>query len=181
MAPKAKARPHVLITGKAGTTQISRSGASSVVKRELSGVSLTETHQRSRVRGKTRPPQLIPAQDVLSVLQADVNTTEASSAAEPERSDQRKREREERKMQMRVRTQIDTAIAARAKKKRKEELKKAADAREQQRLNERRRADAERLSRMRELHRAAVRDAMRLDREDEPRDGVPGWRTRRVR
>jgi hypothetical protein len=166
-----------------------------VVKKELSGVSVTETFQRSRVRGKTTPPKLIPTQDVLAVLQAATNATAASSFAETERriSEQRRsKEREERRMQMRVRTHIDTAIAARARKKRKEELKKAAEARAQEQTRadaerlarireERARADAERRARIRDEHRAAVRDAMRLDREDEPRGGVPGWRMRRVR
>jgi hypothetical protein len=163
-----------------------------VVKTELSGVSLTETYQRSRVRGKTKqPPQLIPAQDVMSVLQTDATTTAANSFAEAERrtADQRKRkEREERKMQMRVRTHIDTAIAARARKKREDERKKAEEDRAarvralaQQRENERARRDQENRTRIREEHRRMVRDAMVLDRDDEPWDGMPGWRMRRAR
>jgi hypothetical protein len=176
MAPKAKPadRPHVLITGKAGTPQIPRSGASVAVTKKLSGAAVTETYPRTRVRGKQKQaPQLIPAQDVLQVLQTDATTTAANSFAEAERrmaariveerqrqlaEIQRKREREQRKMQMRVRTRLDTAVAALANKK-KDEARAAARRAEVQRENERIRRDPGRYARARVELRSAVRAA----------------------
>ena len=131
MAPKAKAaRPRVLITGKAGAPQISRSGASVEVSKKLSGATLTETFTRKRVRGKTaQGAQLIPVQDVMEVLQTDAATTAASSFAEAERRMasrivedrqrqltelQRRRAREQNKKRMQKRTRRDTAIGKRA-------------------------------------------------------------------
>jgi hypothetical protein len=129
MAPKAKpaARPHVTIIGKTGAPRIFKSGASVAVTKKLAGASVTETYPRTRVRGKTKQgPQLIPAQDVMSVLQAEATTTAANSFAEAERrmaariveerqrqlvEIQKKRDREQRKTQMRVRTQLDTRVA----------------------------------------------------------------------
>ena len=141
MAPKAKARPRVQITGKAGTPKISWSDGSVDVSKKLSGATLTETFTRKRIRGKTSGTQLIPVQDVLEVLQSDAATTAASSFAEAERKMasrivedrqrqlaelQRMRAREQKKKRMQKRTRRDTAIGKRAM-----EAKKARESREE--------------------------------------------------
>jgi hypothetical protein len=106
------------------------------VTKTLSGASVTETFPRNRVRGKTKQaPQLIPAQDVLQVLQTDATTAAANSFAEAERrmaariveerqrqlaEIQKKREQEERRLQMRTRSRLDTAVGKLAKKRKRE-------------------------------------------------------------
>jgi hypothetical protein len=95
---------------------------------------MTQTFPRSKNRGKAARAQLIPAQDVLQVLEADAATTAANSFAEAERRMasgiveerqrqlaelQRTREREQRKKRMQDRTRRDTAIAKLARRKAK--------------------------------------------------------------
>ena len=131
MAPKAKHRPRVTITGNAGAPQISRSGGAVEVSKKLTGASMTQSFPRGKNR-KAAGAKLIPAQDVLQVLETEAATTAASSFAEAERkmaSDlveerqrqlaelQREREREKRKRPMQDRTRRDTAIAKLARKK----------------------------------------------------------------
>ena len=131
MAPKAKHRPRVTITGNAGAPQISRAGGAVEVSKKLTGASMTQSFPRGKNR-KAAGAKLIPAQDVLQVLETEAATTAASSFAEAERkmaSDlveerqrqlaelQREREREKRKRPMQDRTRRDTAIAKLARKK----------------------------------------------------------------
>ena len=131
MAPKAKHRPRVTITGNAGAPQISRAGGAVEVSKKLTGASMTQSFPRGKNR-KAAGAKLIPAQDVLQVLETEAATTTASSFAEAERkmaSDlveerqrqlaelQREREREKRKRPMQDRTRRDTAIAKLARKK----------------------------------------------------------------
>ena len=146
MPPKAKskpARPRVLITGNAGEPQISRSGDSVEVSKKLTGASMTQTFPRGKNR-KAAGAKLIPAQDVIQVLEADATATAASSFAEAERRMaasiveerqrklaelQREREREKNKERMQNRTRQDTAIAKLARKKAKAARKAARERR----------------------------------------------------
>ena len=101
------------------------------MSKKLTGASMTQSFPRGKNR-KAAGAKLIPAQDVLQVLETEAATTAASSFAEAERkmaSDlveerqrqlaelQREREREKRKRPMQDRTRRDTAIAKLARKK----------------------------------------------------------------
>jgi hypothetical protein len=143
MAPKA--RPRVQITGHAGAPQITRDGAAVKVSKRLTGASVIETFPRSRIRGKTKQgEQLIPAHDVLQVLQTEATATAAKSFADAERrmaagiveerqrqladiSQQRERERRREGMRQRMKDRVrhDTAVAKLARKR-----KRAREARE---------------------------------------------------
>jgi len=159
MAPKAKHRPRVTITGNAGAPQISRAGGAVEVSKKLTGASMTQSFP-----GKNRKAagaKLIPAQDVLQVLETEAATTAASSFAEAERkmaSDlveerqrqlaelQREREREKRKRPMQDRTRRDTAIAKLARKKARAARRAARRAGESRPAGPARRSVEERLN-----------------------------------
>jgi hypothetical protein len=169
----------VVINGRASAPQVARDGAAVAVTKKLTDVDLTEFLSRTRLRGKQKLAQPIPAQDLLQVLQTGATTTAAQIMDERQRQleeAQRQKRREERKMQMRVRTQIDTAIAARAKKKRAEERRQAEEARAarvralvQQRQPERERRERENRERITAEHRRMVQAALAQ---------TPGWRAR---
>ena len=103
------------------------------MSKKLTGASMTQSFPKGKDR-KAAGAKLIPAQDVIRILEADATATAASSFAEAERKMaasiveerqrklaelRRQREREGKKQRMKDRTRHDTAIAKLARKKAK--------------------------------------------------------------